>query len=320
MTCTATVTVPGNRPGEPATLRCGRDGEHRWHFDRFRGSHWRVRGENVEVQVTGAVAYSRDHELPPEPEDAAEETEQVTSENLPALFARIDLEGRRVLDVDRLRELSPLIRTGLVNALRSAAREVRSARGTVVVPEDTYDLTRRVVAAGEVLRQMRDAFEAAAKEADAIAEEEALTAVGGVPGAEEVPSGSHFVPDGEGQRIAVSPDWKPGESTWDVDTLAAWVAEQVVADEARKPIEVPPGDDPETVPVWSNSEAVSLVRDGIDKLLRLGKYLPGAKAIEAERKRLAGLQRDADAAVLRQVRSIGLRQYKGVKITREPAK
>lgn len=226
------------------------------------------------------------------------------------------------LNVDQLRTLSPIVQAGLIDALRSAATAVRAARGTVVVPEDTYDLTRRVVAAGEVLRQMRDAFEAAAKEADAIAEEEALTAVGGLPGYEEAPSGSHFVPDGAGQRIAVTPQWKAGQSTWDVDTLSAWVAEQTVADEGRhQPEELAgPGDDPAEAPVWTNDEAVSLVRDGMDRLLRLGSYTPAVAKIEAERRRLAGLQRDSDAAVLRQVRSVGLRAYQGVKITREPLK
>lgn len=216
------------------------------------------------------------------------------------------------LDVDTLRKLAPEVRTGLIDALRHATHLSRSARGSVVVEEDTYDLVRRVTAAEEVLRQWAQAFTAAAAECVAIAEEEALTAMGPRPGIEEAPSGSLFVPDGDGQRIKVEPQWKAGDTTWDVDTLSAWVAEQVISAE---------GVGLETeVAVFTAQEAVSLVRDGIDKLRRLGRYTPAASLIEAERKRLAGLQRDGDAAVLRQVRTVGDRRYQGVKVTREDTK
>lgn len=228
--------------------------------------------------------------------------------NLPAPLS--DLSGQ--LDVDALRKLAPEVRTGLVAALRASAAQHRAARGTVVVPEDTYELVRRVTAAEEVLRQWAQAFTAAAAECVAIAEEEALTAMGPRPGIEEAPSGSLFVPDGEGQRIKVEPDWRAGDTTWDVDTLAAWVAEETVSAEGV-------GLETEEA-VFTAQEAVSLVRDGIDKLRRLGRFTPGASLIEAERKRLAGLQRDTDAAVLRQVRSVGPRQYRGVKVTREESK
>jgi hypothetical protein len=247
-----------------------------------------------------------------------EEEDRRDAARLPAPLS----DGTGTLDVDRLRELAPVIRTGLIAALRAAATELRAGRGTVVVPEDTFDLVRRVTAAEEVLRQWAQAFTAAAAECVAIAEEEALTAVGGLPGYEEAPAGSLFVPDGAGQRIAVTPDWKPGDSTWDVDTLKAWIAEQVVADEARKPDPdlVMPGEEPGDVPVWTNAEAVSLVRDGLDRLTNLGTFSPGIKKLDALRKRLSELGRDSDAAVIRQVRSVGLRAYKGVKVSREETK
>lgn len=220
------------------------------------------------------------------------------------------------LDVDAMRTASPEVRELLIAALRDAARQHREARGSVVTEEDTYPLVRRLVAAGEVMRQWSAAFEAAASEADALVAEEAVTAVGEQDG---IANGSLFVPDGAGQRIAVKNDWKAGDSVWDVGSLIGWVAEQTVADEGRKPDvdTVNEGEEPGDVPLWTNDEAVSLCRDAIDKLLRLGKFTPGATAIEAERKRLAGLQRDADAAVLRQVRSVGIRTYKGMRITRE---
>jgi hypothetical protein len=53
------------------------------------------------------------------------------------------------LDTDTMRKLAPEIRTGLIDALRSSATAVRAARGTVVTPEDTYDLVRRLTAAQE---------------------------------------------------------------------------------------------------------------------------------------------------------------------------
>jgi hypothetical protein len=232
---------------------------------------------------------------------------QAAVSRLPVLT---DLAGQ--LDVDTLRVQAPLVRKQLIDAIRGAATAVRSARGSVVVPEDTYDLTRRTVAAGEVLRQWRDAFEAAAAEADAIAAEEALTAMGGLPGYEDAPAGSLFVPDGEGQRIAVTPDWKPGASTWDTDTLKAWLAEDTVA-------ELGLGEESDR-PVLTVQETVSVVRDALDRLTNLGTFTPGARAVDELRKRLAGLGRDADAGILRQIRSVGLRAYKGVKITREAAK
>jgi hypothetical protein len=237
-----------------------------------------------------------------------EEDVRADAERLPAPLSN----GSGNLDVNALRTLAPEVRKGLTASIRHAVTLARDARGSVVVPEDTYPLVRQLTEAGEVLRQWRDAFEAAAKECDATLEEEALTAVGGLPGYEEAPSGSHFVPDGEGQRIAITPDWHSGESTWDTDTLRAWIAEQIIADEGV-------GTDTDR-PVFTAQEAVSLVRDGMDKLLSLGNFTPGAAKIEKERKRLAGLQRDTDAAVLRQVRTVGPRRYKGVKITREAGK
>lgn len=245
--------------------------------------------------------------LTPEEQDAR----TPESANLPAPLGTLRLAGLD-LDVDAMRVLAPQVRAQLIDALRDGVRQLRDARGTVVVPEDTYDLVRRVIAAQEVMTQWAQAFTAAAAECGAIAEEEALTAVGGYPGVEEAPSGSLFVPDGEGQRIAVRPDWKAGETAWDVDTLTAWVVEQVVSAEGV-------GLDADR-PVFTPQEVLSLCRDSIDKLLTLGRFTPAASKVEAERKRLAGLQRDTDAAVLRQVRSVGPRKYQGVKITREEAK
>lgn len=216
------------------------------------------------------------------------------------------------LDVDRLRALAPSVRAGLIAQLRLAAMELRAARGTVVVPEDTYDLVRRLTAAQEVLVQWQQAFAAAAAEAAALLEEEALAGVGSLPGYEEAPAGSLFVPDGAGQRIAITPDWKAGDSTWDLDSLKAWLAEDTVR-------ELGLGDETDR-PVLTVQETVSVVRDALDRLTALGRFAPGVTLIEGLRKKLAEQGRDADAGVLRQIRTVGLRAYKGVKISREATK
>jgi len=240
----------------------------------------------------------------------AEHAEQ-QAPNLPAPIGGPDGQ----LDADALRALAPILRRDLIASLRSAATAVRQARGTVVVPEDTYDLVRRVVSAGESLRSMAEAFTAAAREADAIAGEEALA----VSGAELDGTllSSLFVPDGAGQRIAVRADYASGSSTWDVPSLVGWLAE----DEARDHVASSASDELSTE--QEEAAVADLVEYGrglVDRLLLLGTFSPGAKLVDGLRKRLAEQQRDADAAVVRQVRTVGPRTYLGVKITREDAK
>ncbi len=257
--------------------------------------------------------------------------------NLPAPIGGPD----GTLDADGLRQLAPVLRRDLIASLRGAATAVRQARGTVVAPEDTYDLVRRTVSAGESLRSMAEAFLAAAREADAIAEEEALA----VSGAEldGVLTASLFVPDGVGQRIAVRADYAAGSSVWDVATLVAWLIDDEVAEvkgeqraearrryESRQAAADPNGEGIEPEPLdplaaaaeaaWYEVDARMVAGNVVSRLLRLGRYTPSAREVEALRKRLAEQQRDADAAVIRQVRSTGARTYRGVKVTREEAK
>lgn len=282
--------------------------DHLPHGDEYAASEYDA---EQRLREAGPIGEAFADTAPPEDYAAEGEPEPV---NLPAPFGRPDGQ----LDADALRALAPILRRDLIAALRHGAGMVRQARGTVVVPEDTYDLVRRLTAAQESLLSVASAFTEAAKEAGALIEEEALA----VSGAEldGVLLSSLFVPDGEGRRIAVRADRESSSSVWDVDSLIAWVAEDTVAAEGRKPIETAPGDDPADAPLWTNAEAVSLVRDGIDRLVALGKFTPGAKPVEALRKRLAEQQRDADAAVIRQVRHVTPGAYKGVKITREEAK
>jgi hypothetical protein len=245
--------------------------------------------------------------------------EQESAPNLPAPIGGPDGQ----LDADALRQLAPVLRRDLIAALRHAATLHRQSRGTVIVEEDTYGLVRRVVAAGESLRSMAEAFIAAAREADAIAEEEALTVSGAE--ADGVLLGSLFVPDGQGQRIKVSGDWESGSSMWDVPSLVGWLVDDEVADTMRT-VPTDSRDVPESVVEVYREALADTARNvvarliGLDGLDGLGKFTPGAKPVEQLRKRLAEAGRDKDAAVIRQVRTVGQRRYRGVRVTREETK
>lgn len=233
--------------------------------------------------------------------------------NLPAPIG--DNTGQ--LDLATLSAALPLVRADLVLALRQAAADHRRARGTVVTAEDTYPLVRRLTEADEVLGQWSRAFSDAAKEARAIIEEEALTVAGAEH--EGTLSDSLYVPDGVGRRIAVRGDWQAGSSSWDVPSLIGWLVDDEVAEakgadalqrKAREQGVVMPKS-------WDDDEVREVARNVVDRLLALGSYTPNATKIKTLRVKLAELGRDAEAAVIAQVRSVGLRTYKGVKVTRE---
>lgn len=223
------------------------------------------------------------------------------------------------VDLDQLRAAAPALRTQLIEALRADVTERREGRGPVVVPEDTYPLVRRLTAAEEVLRQFAQAFADAAKEAAALIAEEATIALGESDG---IPNGSLFVPDGAGQRIAVSNDWDSNAKgdVWDLGTLIGWLVEDEVADyKAGDALQQAFRQAGTSAPMlWSDDQVQEVTRSIIDRLLALGRFTPSVKAIEALRLRLAERDRDADAAIIRQVRTRGQRIYRGVKITREP--
>jgi hypothetical protein len=273
-----------------------------WHYDNRGLGAWFRALPDGRVESRIGLATEPDPDSPPQPAPA----------NLPAPYA--DAAGS--LDLDGLRHLAEILRTELPVALRSSVTALRQARGTVITEEDTYDVVRRLTDAGEVLRRVAEAFTAAAREADALIEEEAITVHGEDDG---IPRASLYVPDGAGQRIAVRAEYGTGKDSWDLATLAGFLAETTVADEGRKPDvdELSEGEEPDDVPLWTNEEAVSLVRDGIDRLLALGTYAPKVREVDNLRRRHAERGDDASAAVLRQVRQKGERVYRGVKITRE---
>lgn len=247
---------------------------------------------------------------------APEATEEPAAEplNLPAPL------GAGQLDADGLRALAPKIRAQLTDSIRQAAHEVRASRGSVVYPEDTYDLVRRLTAGGEALRMVRDAFEGAAHECDALIEEEALTGMGEQDG---TLLGSLFVPDGEGQRIAVRAEWKAGTTSWDMTTLCAWLAEDETQDTLAGLARTEGVGWQELSPLQRKEVAAAIAdtaRNALDRLLALGNYSPGAKKIEELRQRYAEKQQDDTAALLRGLRSSGPRTYQGVKVTREATK
>jgi hypothetical protein len=238
---------------------------------------------------------------------------QPSPTSLPAPYA--DAAG--ALDLDGLRHLTEILRTELPVALRSSVLSLRQARGSVVVEEDTYDVVRRLTDAGEVLRRVAEAFLAAAKEADAMVEEEAVTVHGEDDG---IPRASLFVPDGAGQRIAVRADYGTGTDTWDLASLVGWLVEDEIADyKAADPLQRGLRDAGAPAPMlWDDDQVREVSRNVVDRLLALGKFTPGVKAIDALRLRLSEKGCDVEAGVLRQVRQRGERVYRGVKITREP--
>jgi hypothetical protein len=182
---------------------------------------------------------------------------------------------------------------------------VRAERGTVVTPEDTYDLVRRLTHAGEVLRQVAEAFIAGAKETDALLEEEATIALGEQDG---IPLGTLFVPDGVGQRIAVRTEYGTEKDAWDTASLTGWLVEDTVATIAA---EVDDG-------TWNRGDAELAGRKVAERLLALGNFVPKVTEVEKLRTQAAELGDDETARTLGQLRTKGGRVYKGTKITREP--
>lgn len=245
---------------------------------------------------------------PPEPEAAPEPAPEPVAEpevlNLPAPIGTPD---HLAVDVETLEGLLPTLRRDLVTGIRQSATAYRRARGRVVAPEDTYDLVRRLVRGGEVLRQVAAAFTAGAAEADAQAEEEALIALGEQDG---VPNSSHFVPDGQGQRIAIRAKFAAGSSSWDMATLRGWLVESTVE---RIAAEVEPDGK------WGRGDAELAARLAVEQLLAIGTYSP--KVTEVEKLRVAAAERgdDETAKILGQLRTVGDRTYKGVEVSREAA-
>lgn len=294
-----------------------------WHYDNRGLGAWFRALPDGRVESRVGLATQPDADSPPQPAPA----------NLPAPYA--DSAGS--LDLDGLRHLAEILRTELPVALRSSVTALRQARGTVVTEEDTYDVVRRLTDAGEVLRRVAEAFTAAAREADALIEEEAVTVHGEDDG---IPRASLYVPDGAGQRIAVRAEYGTGKDSWDLATLVGWVVEQEVAEqaaakraerrerqEARQAAADPNGEGIEPEPLdpvaraaelaWYESDAQTVGHEVALRLLQLGTYAPKVREVDNLRRRHAERGDDASAAVLRQVRQKGERVYRGVKITRE---
>lgn len=320
-TCPAFI----DRPDRGESLVCFRAEGHPppWHYDnRGAGAYFRATPDGG-VEVRYGLTSEPDADSPVQPAPA----------NLPAPYA--DAAG--ALDLDGLRHLTEILRTELPVALRSSVVALRRARGTVVTEEDTYDVVRRLTDAGEVLRRVAEAFSAAAREADALIEEEAITVHGEDDG---IPRASLFVPDGAGQRIAVRAEYGSGKDSWDLATLVGWVVEQEVAEqaasiraerrerqEARQAAADPNAEGVQPEPldpiaaaaevVWFESDAQTVGHEVALRLLQLGTYTPKVREVDNLRRRHAEQGDDAGAAVLRQVRQKGERVYRGVKITRE---
>lgn len=212
------------------------------------------------------------------------------------------------LDIDGIAALNVGLRANLEAAVRAAATNLRQARGTVVTPEDTFDLTRRLVHAQEVLNQTAAAFTAAGKACTLEIEEEVRLGVGEQNG---VPNGRMVVPSG-GVEYVISPEYSTAPDTWDLVSIVGVVADRAtaLAESPRDP------DEP-----WTQDDAREVAAEACTILLGLIAS-PKLKttAVDALSRTLAGEGDDTRAGVLRQSRVRGGSTYKGVKVTAEEPK
>lgn len=200
------------------------------------------------------------------------------------------------------------LRQLLLTRLEQGVQEMRTARGTVHQPEDTYPLQRALSSATEILGDYGRAFADAARVARQIAEEELIEAVGDQDG---IPNEGLTVPDARGD-VRVAPDFE-NKYSFDVDELLAVVAWVAVVD-----MELPLADH---VAHGADQKALQQVlHDGVmaalKKLLDLGAFMPGVRAVDAYAKEVARAGDDGLSAVVRGTKK-KTRRYKGVKITRE---
>lgn len=129
------------------------------------------------------------------------------------------------------------LKTRLTEQLNEHVQRIRDERGEVTGPEDTFDLIRRLTAAGERLGEYGRAFTAVAKTTKDIVEEEHLEAVGDSDG---IPASNLKVPTAGGD-ILITRDL---QNVYDIDmeqvvaVLAAQVStsfEKRGGDPARQP-------------------------------------------------------------------------------------
>jgi hypothetical protein len=113
------------------------------------------------------------------------------------------------------------LKVRLTEQLNAHVQRIRDERGEVTGPEDTFDLIRRLTAAGERLGDYGRAFMAVAKTTKDIVEEEHLEAVGDSDG---IPASNLKVPTAGGD-ISITRDLQ-NQYDIDMDQVVAVLAAQ----------------------------------------------------------------------------------------------
>lgn len=202
--------------------------------------------------------------------------------------------------VDGLRhptELQRLLKEQVQQAYMTLSRQ----RGPVHVPEDTWDMLRRIGSAYDLFKGYQAAFGDVVKLLRQLAEEELVEAVGEQDG---IPNQGMTVPDAEGD-IRLSRD-EPKTYEIDVDQLVAVLVSTLETEHAL----VFPGGG------VTDAEPVELiVKQTIEAVLSWGKFEPQVSKVRAYAATLARNGDDQGSSIVSGAITVQ-NPYKGVKFER----
>jgi hypothetical protein len=199
--------------------------------------------------------------------------------------------------VDKLPQPA-LLQTEMKERIQQAYAALYEERGQVNMPEDTYDMQRRLARTEELFKGYTAAFAAARKLLGQLREEELVEARGEQEG---IPLDGLTVPDADGD-IRISLD-APAVHDIDMDqVVATYVAAMLDGTHLNH------GDWPELL--------ATVITSAIEWMHTIGKFEPQVSKVRAWGATLARNGRDQDAATVRG--AITQRNpYKGVKFERK---
>jgi hypothetical protein len=197
--------------------------------------------------------------------------------------------------VDGLHQPTELKRL-LKERVQQAYMELSRLRGPVHVPEDTWDMLRRIGGAHDLFKGYQAAFAEAVKLLKQLMEEELVDAVGEQDG---IPNQGMTVPDSEGD-IRLSRD-EPRVYEIDLDQLLAVLVGQIDGTLA--------GD------IWPPELLGDVVRQAVGTLLSWGKFEPQVSKVKSYAATLARNGDDQASSIVTGAIS-EKNPYKGVKFER----
>lgn len=181
--------------------------------------------------------------------------------------------------------------------VQQAYAELYRLRGPVHVPEDTWDMVRRIGGAHDLFKDYQAAFGDAVKLLKQLMEEELIGAVGEQDG---IPNQGMTVPDGEGD-IHLSRD-EPRTYEIDVDQLVGVLAGQI--------------DDTLAGDCWPLDLVNTIVGQTVSTMLTWGKFEPQVSKVRAYAATLARNGDDQASSVVSGAIT-EKNPYKGVKFERK---